>query len=337
MSKFQTFEEFLNESVIVAKAANDLEKVVDGLVGYLKKLPETKHVYKGVFTDYYSPKWLEKHMSKMVFEPDNMLSLDKTKDENLSRSVNLTVLTKKDQIIQIIFNQQGSDSFTFTTISKDPIPKEYVLPLTVEKLYKEKKIYKAKVENSGKEEDLQFEVGKLLNYDRENKTWEKTWKKNPIRKGYCIIHRYELESAISSEITREDVKNLKEYKRLMEMNIKDVSTPRQIKNGSFQFGFPKDYSIPPIPDERASDQYTFTKSGYVRSTLVPAPFGHQPSVIGKFNATSLEGYSKALDIVIKAFERDFKALEKKGSIVVNSPEKLKKYKWAIEASGYDLF
>jgi len=172
---------------------------------------------------------------------------------------------------------------------------------------------------------------------------------------YALTYSYDVSTSKGTDVSFDEVKKLPEMTALLDKYpIEIASTDKQIKNGTILFGIPKKYLIGPtdkvknyVTDTKEFDGtgnidylyngYAIFKSGYVRAMpMWKSHWSDRASVISSFDATSIEGWKKAITAVDKSFEELTKNLNDNGLKLISTEADRAKYKGYIIGHDYGV-
>lgn len=172
---------------------------------------------------------------------------------------------------------------------------------------------------------------------------------------YALTYSYDVTASKGTDVSFDEAKKLPEMTSLLDKYpIEIASTDKQIKNGTILFGIPKKYLIGPtdkvknyVTDKQEFDGtgnidylysgYAIFKSGYVRAMpMWKSHWSDRASVISSFDATSIEGWKKAITIVDKSFEKLTKNLNDNGLKLISTEADRAKYKGYITGHDYGI-
>jgi hypothetical protein len=172
---------------------------------------------------------------------------------------------------------------------------------------------------------------------------------------YALVYKYEVTQSKGTDVSFDEAKKLPEMTALLDKYpIEIVSNAKQIKNGTILFGIPKKYLMGPadkvknyVTDKKEFDGpgnidylyngYAIFKSGYVRSMpMWNKHWSDRASVVGTFDATSIEGWKKAITSIDKSFETLTKNIEKNDMKLISTAEDRAKYKGYIIGHDYGI-
>ncbi len=172
---------------------------------------------------------------------------------------------------------------------------------------------------------------------------------------YALVYAYDVTASKGTDVSFDEAKKLPEMTVLLDKYpIEIVSTAKQIKNGTILFGIPKKYLVGPtektkhyVTDKQEFDGpgnidylyngYAIFKSGYVRSMpMWNKSWSDRASVISTFDATSIEGWKKAITTIDKSFETLTKNIEKNDLKLISTEADRAKYKGYIVGHDYGI-
>jgi hypothetical protein len=172
---------------------------------------------------------------------------------------------------------------------------------------------------------------------------------------YCIVYAYDVSTSKGTDVTFDEAKKLPEMTALLDKHpVEIASNAKQMKNGTILFGIPKQYLFGPqeARDRYVTDKqefegpgnidylyngYAIYKSGYVRSLPMWKKNWHdRASVIDTFDATTIEGWKKAIVAIDKSLDTLTKNLNASGLKVLSTKEDRDKYKGYIVSHKFGL-
>ena len=172
---------------------------------------------------------------------------------------------------------------------------------------------------------------------------------------YALVYAYDVTASKGTDVSFDEAKKLPEMTALLDKYpIEIASSAKQIKNGTILFGIPKKYLIGPTDkvrnyttDKKEFDGagnidylysgYAIFKSGYVRAIpMWKEHWSDRPSVISSFDATSIEGWKKAISTIDKSFEKLTKNLNDNGLKLISTEADRAKYKGYIIGHDYGI-
>jgi len=172
---------------------------------------------------------------------------------------------------------------------------------------------------------------------------------------YSLMYSYDVSASKGTDVSFDEAKKLPEMTALLDKYpIEIVSNAKQIKNGTILFGIPKKFLFGPaektkyyVTDTVKFDGpgnidylyngYAIFKSGYVRSVpMWNQSWSDRASVIGTFDATSIEGWKKAIKTIDKSFETLTKNIERNDMKLISTEADRAKYKGYIIGHDYGI-
>lgn len=172
---------------------------------------------------------------------------------------------------------------------------------------------------------------------------------------YALVYAYDVSASKGTDVSFDEAKKLPEMTALLDKYpIEIVSNTKQIKNGTILFGIPKKYLVGP-PDKVKNyttnkqefdgpgnidylyNGYAIYKSGYVRALpMWNKHWSDRATVMSTFDATSIEGWKKAISSIDKAFDKLDKSLKANDLKLISTEEDRAKYKGYIIGHDYGI-
>jgi hypothetical protein len=170
---------------------------------------------------------------------------------------------------------------------------------------------------------------------------------------YALVYAYDVSSSKGTDVSFDEAKKLPEMTALLDKYpIEIVSNAKQIKNGTILFGIPKKFLFGPDKDRNYYVKQEFEgpgnidylyngfaiyKTGYVRSLpMWNKSWTDRATVISTFDATSIEGWKKAINAIDNAFDKLDKNLKAAGLKLLSTKEDRDKYKGYIVSHKFGL-
>jgi len=156
---------------------------------------------------------------------------------------------------------------------------------------------------------------------------------------YSLILDYDSKKVSSTKFTLDDIKKLPEYQKMMDLGFRMISTPRQVKNMSFIFSYDLSFIenkelmstfISKAMKDRTYWGWGIFESGVVRYQPISSDCRGQSSVKGKFDTTTLSGWSQGFDILIASSTKWMNEMKKKGVVFYDTPELQKQKRGTIK-------
>ena len=350
MSYIKLFEQFLLEQATV-DALRDISDLIVGICKDAKAHKHIKYVTKTstAMSSWDAPAWSKEgnFQHKMLAFPRKTdlfgLEYDNRKAELHSSQL---IMLNNNEMIELVrmTNIKSLERFNFPSLSEDRILFISDKPLdknTIDKIIPD-------VITGTQKNDI-YTCKKVLVEDNSNKL--QTYSSNqyydgrgdgkgPDIKVYSMIYRFEVSKSSGEAVTFEQAKDLPEMKALLDKYpIQIISTEKQIKNGTFVFGIDKkhvigsdDYIDTLVNDDCKwlHDSFGITNSGFIRKMpTFEASYGDRASKLGTFNASNIEGWKTAIEVIDKQLEKYIASLIKRGYKVWVTPEEKHEYRGYI--------
>lgn len=164
---------------------------------------------------------------------------------------------------------------------------------------------------------------------------------------FYVRYEYDLVLTENTKITIEQVEKFPSYIDLIS-NFPLVNVPNatQRKNGNIMLAIPKDMIIDPddlytqYDDKYADWGFGLYATGYVRNVpMYSNGIGMSPprvSVMSTFDATSIEGWNNAIEMISKKLNKIKKELESRKGVLICTPEDKHKYRGHIAGKKYGI-
>lgn len=155
---------------------------------------------------------------------------------------------------------------------------------------------------------------------------------------YYVIYEYVVSKLPKEDVSSEKILASDFYSNLLKTYpVQEIGTKRQHKNGTLIFAIPTNRMI--IPDGWKGiekDKYWINQYGlFSGGTIRKMPKYGISNTVGRFSASSINGWKEAFDKLMMKFGKEIEEMEQKGFKVLND-EEAHKYRGAISARYYDV-
>jgi hypothetical protein len=352
MSHIKLFEQFLLEQTTNVNILRDMSDLLAGMCKDAKTNKRIKYITtcNKAMSNYDAPGWskdgntLRKLLSfPKIKEIIYAIEYEKRRAEIHSSQL---IMLNNNELIEMVHttNIKSFERFNFPSLSEDRIMFISDTPLNKELI---EQIIPDEIKGTQKN-DI-YTCKKVLVEDNSNQL--KTFTSNqyytgqgsgkgPSIKVYSMIYRFDVAKSSGESVTFEQAKELPELKTLLDKYpVEIISTEKQIKNGTFVFGIDKKHLIGSGEMEKITvsddckwlhDSFGITNTGYIRKLpTYEAYWSDRAAKIGTFDASNIEGWKKALEIIDKQLEKYIKELTKRGYKVWCTPEEKHQYRGYI--------